>query len=756
MLSFQSLKAELQQINHETTTFLERVLNLPGMPAGTFQAWQEICETIERQVSVDVIRVAVVGAIKSGKSTFVNSLFKEDYLKRGAGVVTSIVTRARSGPYLKATLYFKSWDEINADMRQALALFPASRWQAKDDQFDIRRETDRRELETALGALNSELLISDGSRNVNSIILDLYLKGYDTVGPIITTDQTTKVFEDDAFDGHQTFVGNDELAVYLKDIELDINNGSLDINVEIADCQGSDSPNPLHLASIQEYLVRAHLLVYVVSSRTGLRQADIRFLSMIKQMGILENTLFVVNCDFSEHENADDLSALVARIQQELAMLRPEPDVFAMSSLLNLFRAKHGKISDKDASRLSQWTQEASLTSYSDQETERFYTHFQDKLTRERSSLLLANNVERLGVISLGLMHWARLNHDVVNGDAQGVEKILEKIDFHRKQMGKVASLIKSTLDGSVQKLKKEIKVEIDRFFDPRYGSNMQQVVESVRAYRMPPGEYEDQLTTSGFTDTLFLVYQDFKDHLDKHLAEKTNPAIIKFVREQEVRASGYLESIAGPYETMVREAVSDYLNSMDEIGISLDSQFQTDASQNGLDAMRHDSGLRLPPMDTTMRYSARIKTEAVVKLGVYSLETIIRKLLKKDGGNNLRQKIKALEDGVKRMKREAERSVLMHLKDYKENIKFQYMYKLTDAMSEYLYKGLLERFNAYFTDISNMVDLIKEERIDKTAALEELARIEKKAALALETIDNLREKIRQSAEPKDKVTNVV
>jgi len=129
----------------------------------------------------------------------------------------------------------------------------------------------------------------------------------------------------------------------------------------------------------------------------------------------------------------------------------------------------------------------------------------------------------------------------------------------------------------------------------------------------MPLERYEDHLVTSGFTDTLFLVYQDFKDHLDKHLAEKTNPAIIKFVREQEVRAAEYLESIAGPYETMVREAVSDYLNSMDEMDISLDSQFQTDSSKNGLDAMRHDSGLMLPPMDTTMRYSARIKTEAVV-----------------------------------------------------------------------------------------------------------------------------------------------
>jgi polynucleotide 5'-kinase involved in rRNA processing len=68
MLPFQSLKTELQQINNETTTFLERVLDLPGTPVETFQSWRDICETIERQVAEDVIRVAVVGAIKSGKA----------------------------------------------------------------------------------------------------------------------------------------------------------------------------------------------------------------------------------------------------------------------------------------------------------------------------------------------------------------------------------------------------------------------------------------------------------------------------------------------------------------------------------------------------------------------------------------------------------------------------------------------------------------------------------------------------------------
>jgi len=745
MPSFESLKTDLQQINNDLDASIETVLALPGMPTDTFQAWRDICAAIDQQVAEDVIRVAVVGAIKSGKSTFVNSLFKADYLKRGAGVVTSIVTRARSGPYLKATLFFKSWDEINADMQQAMALFPSSRWQTGDDRFDIRRGADRQELSSALGSLKSELLISDGARNVNSIILDSYLKGYDTVQPIMVSDHLTKVFEDDAFDGQQAFAGSDALAVYLKDIELEINNGSLDTNVEIADCQGSDSPNPLHLAKIQEYLLRAHLLIYVISSRTGLRQADIRFISMIKQMGILENILFVVNCDFSEHETVEDLDALVERTGHELAMLRPQPEVFAFSSLLNLFRAKQGKNSDKDALRLSQWTKEEALTAYSDQASERFISNFQRKLIRERSALLLTNNVERLGVISSGLEYWAKLNRDVVNGDARSVDQILEKIDFHRKQMGKIASLVKSTLDGSVQKVKKEIKTNIDRFFDARYGSTMKQIIDYIRTYRMPFERYEENLEASGFTDTLYLVFQDFKESLDKHLAETINPQIIRFVRQEEARVAEYLESIAGPYETMVQEAMADYNHSMEQLGISLNGGDNAEERKKNLSARQHGSDLTLPPLDTTMRYSARIKTEAVVKLGVYSLENIFRKLLKKNSGGGIQQKVKALNDGVKRMKRETERSVLAHLKDYKENIKFQYMYKLSSAMAEHLYGVLLESFDAYFSDISNMVALIREERIDKKSTLQLLEKMETDASMALGKIDRLRNKIRMS-----------
>mgnify|MGYP002045884287 FL=1 len=71
---------------------------------------------------------------------------------------------------------------------------------------------------------------------------------------------------------------------------------------EIADCQGSDSPNPLHFAQVQEYASRSNLLIYVISSRIGIRQADVRLLRNLHQLGLADQIIFVINLDLNEHE----------------------------------------------------------------------------------------------------------------------------------------------------------------------------------------------------------------------------------------------------------------------------------------------------------------------------------------------------------------------------------------------------------------------------------------------------------------------
>ena len=129
-----------------------------------YRQWEQTSNSIARHILDQVVRVAVVGAIKSGKSTFVNSLLAYDYLKRGAGVVTSIVTRIRQGEQLKARLFLKSWNEVNDELNQALILFPTNEWRTEKIGFDIRRDKDRQELNKALKSLNRDQC--DGARRV--------------------------------------------------------------------------------------------------------------------------------------------------------------------------------------------------------------------------------------------------------------------------------------------------------------------------------------------------------------------------------------------------------------------------------------------------------------------------------------------------------------------------------------------------------------------------------------------------------------
>ena len=103
-------------------------------------------------------------------------------------------------------------------------------------------------------------------------------------------------------------------------------------------------------------------------------------------------------------------------------------------------------------------------------------------------------------------------------------------------------------------------------------------------------------------------------------------------------------------------------------------------------------------------------------------------------------------------MKRETERSILFHLKDYKENIKFQYLLKLADAAGDALYRQLLERFQHQGADLSRMVALIGEQRLDKQELSASLDRMGVASRSLQEKIGHLRNDLQQlgAADPSD------
>jgi GTPase SAR1 family protein len=742
MTTYNSLKKEILQINKDISGLFLDARSITGTSDHTFANWQKTCDAINSQMSGEIIRVAVVGPIKSGKSTFINSLFKGEYLKRGAGVVTSIVTRIRNGKKLKAKLLFKSWNEINSDMEQALVLFPSLEWRNENYRFDIRQKKERMDLQKALISLNSEHLISNGARNVNNILLTSYLKGYEKIKDMISLETPTSQYENELFSEHWTFVGDGSMAVYLKDVQLEIDSGNIDSNIEIADCQGSDSPNPLHLAMIQDYLLLTHLIVYVVSSRTGLREADIKFLSIIKKMGIIDNIIFVINCDFSEHESINDLKSLIENVKEELAIIKPSPEIYSLSALFNLFKAQRANLSQKDRLRLEQWEKEPELTAFSDSEAARFESSFYNRLTKGSYSLLLKNHLERLRIVSFGMERLIYFNQNMLTRDAHSANEIVEKIKKHQEGMRQIELVIKNTLAGSTKKINHDLKTDIERFFDIRSGDLLQGIIEFIRDFKVSYQQHEESLKAFGFPKTLYLVFQEFKQALDTYMTETTNPEVIRFIREKEKQVHENLESIADPFDVMVQDAIVGYNDMMENFGIvrSFESPERIDLPD--IDTIKAITGLTLPPAVAYMRYTAKIKTEAVMHLGFYTVVKFFKKILKKPIERKNEEGILALQAGVLRMKRETERSMAFFFKDYQENIKFQYMYKIVEAVSNSLYESLIDRFQAYAADLSNIVELINDKLIDKEQAsttLQEMAittgKIEEKINTVCENI---------------------
>ncbi len=741
--TYNTLKNRLVELDASLLDLITEVKGLSGIVGSSMQEWENICRNVEKQVARDNVRVAVVGPIKSGKSTVVNSFFKGDFLKRGAGVVTSMVTRVRAGDRLSARLYFKTWDDVNTDLSRAVVMFPSVHFSTKQEEIDIRSDEIRQELARGLAALPREYLIARDSRNINSVLLANYLEGYESVREIIGSEVVTMDFASDQFARHRDFVGFDHLAVYLKDIQIVIDSVDMDPSIEIADCQGSDSPNPLHLARIQDYLLMTNLIVYVISSRTGVRQADINFLNMIDRMGIAGNLLFIVNFDFNEHETLAGLEALVSRVKDELSLILPDPEVYVFSGLYNLLRSLGTSgISEKEARMLGQWDLEQAFVAFSEKGTRSFESALYHILDRKRYSLQLKNHVGRLGLVTSGLHQWASTNMDMLTRDDQSAAAMLEQTQRHRKKLEQAGSLLKSTLEGSSRKLEKELKTDIDRFFDGRTGDVLPNVVNFIKSWNTDLGKYEGALAVSGFSNTFYMVFQEFKQGLDKHMAENINPQIMGFIKKLEGKISEHFEGIASSFDVMARDAIAEFKTGMKDMGVVMSLGVQSEIRAKDLAVIKKHHTLKLPPADFIMNYTSKIKTEAVMRMGVYSLGRMIKQIFKKTSPNDRTGEIRALKHGIARLKADTEKTVVFHFKSYRENIKFQYIFKLAEAVSDSFYREIIDRFRIYNADIALLRDAVSEKRIDKGQLSELLNKTKQVAADAGNDIRRLADDI--------------
>jgi hypothetical protein len=135
------------------------------------------------------------------------------------------------------------------------------------------------------------------------------------------------------------------------------------------------------------------------------------------------------------------------------------------------------------------------------------------------------------------------------------------------------------------------------------------------------------------------------------------------------------------------------------------------------------------------MQYSARIKTEAILRLGFYSTLKTVKKWLKKPISEKPDSAIRSLENSVRRMKEQMRESITAHFTDYKENLKYQYFFKLVEAMSGRLYEALIDRTRAFTGSLLDMKGLMENERVAKDQLVEQFASMQRSLKAALDHI---------------------
>ena len=69
----------------------------------------------------------------------------------------------------------------------------------------------------------------------------------------------------------------------------------------------------------------------------------------------------------------------------------------------------------------------------------------------------------------------------------------------------------------------------------------------------------------------MYQGYQDFRQALNKFMAEDVNPEIIRFVKMRQTEIGEYFETVTRPFDAMLADAHTESNRIMKDLGVSFD-----------------------------------------------------------------------------------------------------------------------------------------------------------------------------------------
>lgn len=728
----------IESIVAEIISVLEMMEKIPNMDDTALADYKKNCLKIPDQIQSGLIRIAVVGVIKSGKSTFVNSLVGKELVKRGAGVVTSITTRIRKGKKNEAGLLLKSWDEINNDLKKALDMFPDDKLgKIEIDTFDVRRKKDRSYLERVYETLVQDFSVTPEGVRPETHLIQNALEGYNACKDLVTADEVEIKFSSKSFEKHKEFTSDPARAFYVKDVCLKVFGKTIEPNIEIADCQGADSTDPAQLANIVKYMESANLIIYCISSRTGLRQSDMGFLRVIKNLGLIENILFVNNCDVTEHDSLADLKNIESIIQKELGFLTPGPRLYSFSALYDLFKAMGPRLSPRNARQFQLWQAEGKMIEYCSDNSHAFHEMLGQMLKKKYYDLLLSNHMERIRMMAGELNKKADIFYNFLSSDLDGENKARLQLKGIQENSLRLKSIVDNSIQGAVSGLTKEIEVNLKKAFVRDSLNIRKKTKEFIKQTPLDIEPYRSQLKDQGFKQILYLMFQDFKRKLDLFTLEHIVPEVKTLVEAQEKSIAGYFQSLLDSYQIDLitlsnHMGVDSKLFPDSYIGRDTGSDTQKKSKRKkdtgftpvDIQGIKKILGLGLPKTIFSARYTTRMQASALTGLGIQSFIQLFSSLMGRDDGFSFTPGFK--KAGTK-IKKESLVLIKHQIDQYHSNLNTMYFMPLIQAVTRDFKEKIHQRFSLYESLHEDMENLFSLKQSEKNIQQEKILEIKEK-----------------------------
>ena len=636
------------------------------------EKWLTTIQDLLRLSEQFSLPITVIGPVKSGKSTLLNTMIGRKILPMGAGITTMFVTAVHHGSNLRGEITL-------IPAAQADALFRNScHYLFSDDlektEVTLFNQDDRRHITRQLEEFSREfILTSHGSFDKDYQLLKNLLAGYDSIADYYHREQLKLTFKQEELDQFRHFITNEPMSTFLEQANVFFPFTILPEYVVLQDCQGLDTPSPGQQALAIQQLATSPVMVYVISSRMGLRQADYHLLEHLHDLGLAAKLLFVLNYDFEEHPARKDMEKMFERCQTELAELGFDQPCYGFSTLYHLYAQLREKNNlDKNGeNRWLLWQNTPEKLDLSTAGWESFTSRLLE-LTGKEADLSLTQHLNRR------ILHIARRAHSLVDAkakslsfDQQGIDNSAQDYEKQKEKLLQFEKQLGTTLGSITRQCEGEYFRKIESWFNQATGGIRPVLHQIIESYQLP-----DDLLPEKSRNPLLpvkLLERHFQQVIHPQLQEKLAISTHQF------------------WQTLEREIKKSYSSQCASLFFLLEK-----ATGNEIDG-QEQRNLPAPINWESKLPSFSFANPLEERFSAVSKFALIGKLLS-EKLKALRKKRPWQETISNQLKQKARDELKGRLLDYQERLKFLFLRPYLQH-----YEGLVSDYLADFIQVSTL-----------------------------------------------------